>query len=122
MKILIIWYNYYSIVSAKDDVCKRVKDLSKLHTIECSANNNNDFCSWAGYEFVGWSDGESIVKDVSFEKGTTGNFTYTAIYTPKEDTKYTVNHYKMNLNGKYVLETTEFFYEKTDTSVTPNVK
>ena len=76
----------------------------------------------AGYEFVGWSDGESIVKDVSFEKGTTGNFTYTAIYTPKEDTKYIVNHYKMNLNGEYVLETTEFFYGKTDTSVTPNVK
>ena len=50
--------------------------------------------------------------------------TYTAIWTPKTNTAYTVKHYQQNVDGTYPTDPfeTEAFTGTTATSVTPEVK
>ena len=75
-----------------------------------------------GYEFVGWSDGTTVSKNVTINKGSIGDKKYNAVYKANDNTKYTVNHYKMDLNGEYTILDTEYLYGTTDTEVTPNIK
>ncbi len=77
----------------------------------------------AGYTFTGWtgSNGNTPQKNVTITRGTTGNKSYTANFTPNTDTAYTVNHKYKNLDGTYETET-EVLYGETDTFVEPSVK
>lgn len=79
-----------------------------------------------GYVFVGWTGSNGTTtpqKNVSIYKGSTGNRTYKANWTANTGTKYTVEHYKMNLDGTtYTLADTDNLKGTTDTSVTPAVK
>lgn len=79
-----------------------------------------------GYVFVGWTGSNGTTtpqKNVSIYKGSTGNRTYKANWTANTGTKYTVEHYKMNLDGTtYTLADTDNFKGTTDTSVTPAIK
>ncbi len=76
-----------------------------------------------GYTFAGWSDGTNTYDSVKLENAT-GDRTYTAQWSANSNIKYTVEHYKMNLNGTYDLTATEItVYENgvADGTVTPPV-
>lgn len=73
-----------------------------------------------GYTFVGWtgSNGTTPQKAVSIYKGSTGNKSYKANWTANIDTKYTVEYYQMNLDGKtYTKHESKTFTGTTDTKV-----
>lgn len=73
-----------------------------------------------GYTFVGWtgSNGTTPQKAVSIYKGSTGNRTYKANWTANTGTKYTVEYYQMNLDGKtYTKHESKTFTGITDTKV-----
>ena len=77
-----------------------------------------------GYSFAGWSsdNGETYQTEVVINKGTTGDLTFVAHYSANSDTKYTVIHNKMDLNGNYVEAEREQLRGATDTNVTPQTK
>ena len=54
----------------------------------------------------------------------TGATTLTPIYTARNDTSYTVYHYKQQINGSYTLvsEDTDHLTGTTGTNVTPATK
>ena len=56
-----------------------------------------------GYTFAGWTgtDLAQATTEVTVAKGSTGNRTYTATWTPNGNTGYTVEHYQQNLDGTY---------------------
>lgn len=73
-----------------------------------------------GYTFVGWtgSNGTTPQKAVSIYKGSTGNKSYKANWTANTGTKYTVEYYQMNLDGKtYTKHESKTFTGITDTKV-----
>ena len=93
------------------------------YTVEDEITLNNP--EKEGYTFSGWtgSNGENLQTRVTIEKGSTGNKNYTANYSPNPNTKYTVIHKKMNIDGQdYTVEETEALYGATDTVVTPAVR
>lgn len=63
----------------------------------------------AGYTFQGWegTDIDGVQNSVTVHRGSTGNRTYKAIWTAKEDTKYKVEHYKQKADGTYSSEPDE---------------
>lgn len=85
-----------------------------------------------GYTFTGWTGTglSSPSMSVSIPKGSTGNRSYTANFTPNTDTKYKVQHWQQKLNGNasqfseenYTLIETENLQGTSDSSVTPNVR
>ena len=71
--------------------------------------------SRVGYTFKEW--------DYDFNTPISGNITITAIWTPNEDTKYTVRYYTENLdNSEYSLYQEISLYGTTDTTATAEVK
>ena len=71
-----------------------------------------------GYDFE-WSDGEtSNIR--TFE--ITSSVSLTPVYTARNDTGYTVNHYKQKLDGSYEPVETEHLTGTTDQNVTPVAK
>ena len=75
-----------------------------------------------GYTFSGWtgSNGDELQTRVTINKGSTGEKTYTANYSPNQDTRYTVIHKLMNLDGQtYTTKDTEILHGATDTQVKP---
>ena len=74
-----------------------------------------------GYVFVGWTGSNGTTtpqKNVSIYKGSTGNKSYKANWTANIDTKYTVEYYQMNLDGKtYTKHESKTFTGTTDTKV-----
>ncbi len=76
-----------------------------------------------GYTFAGWSDGTNTAISVVLD-GEIGDRHYTATWTANSNTKYTVNHYQMNLDGTYnetATATVVFSDGVSDGSVTPAV-
>ena len=79
--------------------------------------------SRVGYIFNGFFTAPSGGSQVSSGTTVTGTATYYAHWTPRTDTKYTVRHYQMNVNGSgYTLTDTDNLQGTTDTSVTPATK
>ena len=76
-----------------------------------------------GYTFSGWtgSNGENLQTRVTIEKGSTGDRTYTAHFSPNQNTHYRVVHKYSKLNGGYDV-TNEDLYGPTGTTVTPAFK
>ena len=73
-----------------------------------------------GYTFTKWSDGET---NPNYTFKLTENKEISPEYMANTDTKYTVIHKQMNINGEgYTEKDTEVFEGTTDTEVTPNVK
>lgn len=70
-----------------------------------------------GYTFSRWEP--TVASTMPAEAAT-----YTAIWTPKTNTAYTVKHYQQNVDGTYPTDPfeTEAFTGTTATSVTPAVK
>ena len=66
-----------------------------------------------GYEFECWqtSSGE-IISQIT--KGSVGDITLYAKWNPRTDTLYTVNHYKQEMTGEYLLFQTETCTGTTD--------
>ena len=78
-----------------------------------------------GYEFEGWtgSNGETPQKDVIIPKGSTGDRSYTANFTPNTNTEYTVIHELMDVDGTtYIEKERNVEHGTTDTEVTPETK
>ena len=76
-----------------------------------------------GYTFKGWSDGTDTAMNVTLNRAT-GDRHYTAVWEANGDTKYTVKHYLMGLDGQYTAtayETKEFFDGTSDADITPAV-
>ena len=71
--------------------------------------------SRVGYTFKEW--------DYDFNTPISGNITITAIWTPNEDTKYTVRYYTENLdNSEYSLYQEVTLYGTTDTTAEAEIK
>lgn len=79
-----------------------------------------------GYDFAGWTEGNGGTpqKEMTIQKGvTTGDKVYTANWTPRSNTKYTVKHYKEVIGQtEDVLADTETLYGTTDTTVQVPIK
>lgn len=78
----------------------------------------------AGYTFGGWYtnasfSGTAITK---IAKGSSGNKTYYAKWIANTNTAYTVEHYKQQLDGSYLLADVDSLTGTTDTTVTPEIK
>ncbi len=76
-----------------------------------------------GYTFTGWSDGTTTSREITLQN-VAEDRTYTAQWSADSNIKYTVEHYKMNLDGEYDLTATETtVYENgvADGTVTPPV-
>ncbi|MBQ8845343.1 MAG: InlB B-repeat-containing protein, partial [Clostridia bacterium] len=70
-----------------------------------------------GYDFAGWAlrivenDGSSSLTEVRYSEGQkfiyeiTSDLNLYAVWTPRNDTTYTINYYVENLDGTYVLDT-----------------
>ena len=96
---------------------KTVRDYTVNETITL------DTPTRVGYTFAGWSDGTNTYDSVKLENAT-GDRTYTAQWSANSNIKYTVEHYKMNLNGEYDLiatDTTVYENGVADGTVTPPV-
>lgn len=81
--------------------------------------------SRTGYTFLGWtgSNGTTASKSVSIASGSIGDKSYTANWKANTDTKYKVEHYQLNLDGKnYTLKDTDNLTGTSDSSITPSVK
>lgn len=77
------------------------------------------------YTFEGWLEGDSTtpLQEVTIAKGTTGNKTYQAKFSPNTNTPYKVLHKLMDTDGEeYVLFETDELVGTTDTTVSPDVK
>ena len=77
-----------------------------------------------GYEFAGWytdkTSGTRVTENTVVPET---DVTYYARWTARNDTKYTVIHQQMNLDGTtYTTVDTEELKGKTDSKVTPDVK
>lgn len=61
-----------------------------------------------GYDFAGWtgSNGTTPQTSVSIAKGSTGDKSYTANWTPSNDTHYTVKHWQQNVADDDYTEVT----------------
>ena len=77
-----------------------------------------------GYDFAGWyTDKTSGTKVTENTVVPETDVTYYARWTARNDTKYTVIHQQMNLDGTtYTTVDTEELKGKTDSKVTPDVK
>lgn len=78
-----------------------------------------------GYTFSGWtgSNGDSLQTKVTINKGTIGNKNYKANYSANPDTKYTVIHKLMDVDGvNYTTKDTEELHGATNTQVKPQTK
>ena len=76
-----------------------------------------------GYTFKGWSDGKTTAMNVTLNRAT-GDRHYTAVWEANGDTKYTVKHYLMGLDGQYTAtayETKVFDNGTSDADITPAV-
>ena len=75
-----------------------------------------------GYDFGGWEDADGNVYYPGDEIGPMGadDVTFEAVWTAKEDTAYTVNHYYMDAEGTYdnAEVVTENLAAETDSTVT----
>lgn len=94
-----------------------------------AAQNKLSSVSRTGYTFAGWKcslDGKvyNAGDTYTITEGTSKlDVTFTAQWKANSNTKYTVEHYTMNLDRKnYTLRDSETFYGTTDKSVTPVVK
>ena len=98
------------------------KDNKTTYNVEDEFTLNNP--TKVGYTFSGWSSdgGETFQTSVTITKGTTGDLNFVAYFSANEDTKYTVIHNKMNLNGVYEEAEREELHGATDTPVTPDRK
>jgi uncharacterized repeat protein (TIGR02543 family) len=67
----------------------------------------------AGYIFDGWFDQETQVTNIPALE--TGDKSYTARWSPADNTPYTVRHLREDLDGKYTIEEIETKYGTTDT-------
>ena len=78
----------------------------------------------SGYSFSGWREGSdtTLQTSVTIYKGTTGNKTYTAVFSTVASVPYTVIHRQMNLNGNYQEKERETLYGTPNTSVSPQPK
>ena len=74
-----------------------------------------------GYTFVGWtgSNGDIPEVSVSIEAGTYGDKSYVANWQANSGVPYTVEHFKMDINGNYSIPETETLYGTTDEIVSP---
>lgn len=74
-------------------------DTYNVETEDFTLNNPTA----AGYVFQGWRGTgiDGMLKTVTVHRGTTGNRTYEAVWTAREDTKYKIEHYKERPDGTY---------------------
>ena len=75
-----------------------------------------------GYNFAGWtgSNGNALQTRVTIEKGSIGNKNYTANFSARDDTPYTVIHKYKNLDGTFDTEE-EGLLGVTATTVQPQI-
>ena len=124
-------YNFDSLV--KEDIKIESKWKATEYTISYEDSNADNPVKYTiedeitlknptkeGYSFSGWtgSNGTSYQTRVTIEKGSTGNKSYKANFSPNQDTQYKVIHRYPNLDGTYE-EVEENLTGTTDTEVTP---
>ena len=78
----------------------------------------------AGYTFLGWYHGESLItEDSQMSLIVSGDTTYTAKWSANTDTKYIVNYYWQNIDDdNYTLFETVQLAGTTDTETTAEIK
>ncbi len=75
-----------------------------------------------GYTFTGWTGTglNELTTYVTIASGSTGNRSYTANYSPNDNTKYTVIHKYQNYDLTTYTEDVQVLTGTTDTNVTPD--
>ena len=99
-----------------------LEDNTESYTVEDEVVLNNP--TKEGYTFSGWTSdgGETYQTEYTIPKGTMGDITLVASFSANQDTKYTVIHRQMDMNGVYQETETEELHGATDTEVTPQRK
>ena len=121
--------NSYRVVFYKNDDAATGSMAAQTLTYDESTPLNANTFTLAGYSFDHWGDNDAdtgarytnqqSVKNLATE----GDFALYAFWTANNDTPYTVNHYKMKVNGTgYELAESEPKTGTTDTMVTPDRK
>lgn len=98
----------------------KVEENKTTYTVEDEITLNNP--EKQGYTFSGWtgSNGDSLQTKVTINKGTIGDKNYLANYSPNPNTKYTVIHKTMDLDGEhYTIRDIDELEGATDTTVKP---
>ena len=97
-------------------------DTYNVETEDFTLNNPTA----TGYVFQGWrgTDIEGTKMSVTVPRGSTGNRTYEAVWTAREDTKYKIEHYKERPDGTYgsIPDEIETKTGVTQSTVTATIK
>ena len=118
---LVVTYNYNRktyefVIEDSDDVISSKPSGNYPYGTEIELTAKDK----AGYDFEGWSDGETTNPRTIIVNG---NTTISPVYTSRKDTAYKVEHKKQNLNGSgYTTFETELLTGETNKEVTPSVK
>lgn len=91
----------------------------KTYTVEDTITIKNP--TRVGYDFKGWtgSNGTTPQSNVIISKGSIGDKSYKANWTPRNDTKYVINHYLMTVDGTaYELKDTDHKEGTSDKVIT----
>ncbi len=106
--------------------------IEKAGTINCTANGKYKYDTTislsatvnAGYDFVGWFDGENKVSDkLNYEFNLTKNISLTAKWYIHTDTAYKTEYYLQNLeDDNYTLTATDDLTGTTDTTANAVIK
>lgn len=119
------WRNIYNInfdVAAQDATI----DIKSKEVIIGHEYGDLPIPKRTGYVFLGWSIGsEMIINQTIFNYES--DVTLVAKWQAKTDTKYIVNHYKMNVEGNndlstYIFDSKEENFGTTDTYIIPTTK
>ena len=118
---LVVTYNYTRktyefVIDDSEDVISSLPSGNYPYGTEITLEAKDK----AGYDFEGWSDGETTnPRTITVN----GNTTISPVYTSRKDTAYKVEHKKQNLNGSgYTVADTELLTGETGKEVTPSVK
>ncbi len=100
---------------------------TKTYGVNLTLRSNTGNLVREGYDFEGWNTNSSGTGTSYAEGGSyTANsgITLYAKWKARTDTKYTVEHYKQNINGTYPSRptNTQNYTGTTDTSVTPSYR
>ncbi|MCR4647791.1 MAG: InlB B-repeat-containing protein [Lachnospiraceae bacterium] len=123
LKITALWTVNYSTVTFNVNGGKALAESTKS-VQENTAYGELPKASRTGYTFSGWYTAKSGGTKVTAESICEGDITLYARWKAKTNTKYTVEHYKQKLNGKYnaTPSETESLTGTTNASITPALK
>ena len=97
-------------------------------TLRTGESTQLPYCAFSrmGYTFAGWSTtatgSATYCNQDGYTMGTNPSYTLYAVWTPNNNTAYTVNHWVEDTEGNFNVEDSEVLYGTTDSKVSPFTK